>query len=657
MSITVKGRACILAGLVSFYLAIVLLSHVGCRLAHDAPAAHEDYRSMLSGEIAMKQSMVVRSFFDAFFRDLASLAGVFESDINTDMIRMSRSEANMILKLFLEKNPSYRGVFLCFAVVAFDRGDAAYRGPLGNRWGHDATGRFIPLWLRAADGSVDHRALENYERERWYELPGKTRERFLSGPHDNGRDGAGRDFFILSVPLVKGDVFAGVAGAYIGLDVLQAKLRQAGDTPGMAVSVWVNDVIISSGHDPSLEGRAVDALIGHDTGQRRSGDTHSMIGAERGAGERFHVRAFGVEHSQASWGVAVSAGSAVPLSPAPVAAGYMFPALALAGALAAALFVLLYFRSRSGARAAEAARMIQSGDINALMVMDDRAGVFVPLAAVKALVMNFLSVFARLQHKTDALSRFWESINALVNELQSSRNDHQRSVAEIMTGHDDLKGLIDRTESHSADIDTAASEAASLTEEGGAAVSETLHSIKNIAQRISVIEDIAYQTNLLALNAAIEAARAGEKGRGFSIVATEVRKLAEKSQSAARDIVDLSRESVLRAERAGSLLEEIVPRIQKTAHLIQTMREDSLARRQGSENVLALVRDMASRNALNRCADELVSSGRDLSRELAQLQDLIRPLQRIANQEDRALKAGPAPVGKPAVKENKGFGK
>jgi methyl-accepting chemotaxis protein len=93
--------------------------------------------------------------------------------------------------------------------------------------------------------------------------------------------------------------------------------------------------------------------------------------------------------------------------------------------------------------------------------------------------------------------------------------------------------------------------------------------MKEIASRISIIEEIARQTNLLALNAAIEAARAGEAGKGFAVVASEVRKLAERSATAAGEINELSKKSVTVAGEAGKRLEELVPDIKKTAELIQ----------------------------------------------------------------------------------------
>src|SRR5471032_3519851 len=117
--------------------------------------------------------------------------------------------------------------------------------------------------------------------------------------------------------------------------------------------------------------------------------------------------------------------------------------------------------------------------------------------------------------------------------------------------------------------DGIATQAAVDAARGAEVVKATAAAMKQIASKISIIDDIAYQTNLLALNAAIEAARAHEHGKGFAVVAAEVRKLAERSQVAAQEIEQVASSSVQLAERAGRLLDEIVPNIRRTSNLVQ----------------------------------------------------------------------------------------
>jgi methyl-accepting chemotaxis protein len=161
-------------------------------------------------------------------------------------------------------------------------------------------------------------------------------------------------------------------------------------------------------------------------------------------------------------------------------------------------------------------------------------------------------------------------------------------------------------------------------EDSGKAVSETVQAMKAIAEKITIVEEIAYQTNLLALNAAIEAARAGEHGRGFAVVASEVRKLAERSQAAARKIGDLTISSVNVAERAGRALAALVPSIQKTTELVQ--RVAAASREQSSSvtqinRALSQVDEVTQRNAT--AAEELASTADGLAGQAESLQQLI----------------------------------
>ena len=127
-----------------------------------------------------------------------------------------------------------------------------------------------------------------------------------------------------------------------------------------------------------------------------------------------------------------------------------------------------------------------------------------------------------------------------------------------------------------------AQKAAEDAREGGKAVTQTVAAMKEIAGKITIIEEIARQTNLLALNAAIEAARAGEHGRGFAVVASEVRKLAERSQTAAGEISKLSGTSVQVAEQAGAMLAKLVPDIQRTAELVLEINGSSKEQNEGA---------------------------------------------------------------------------
>jgi len=170
-----------------------------------------------------------------------------------------------------------------------------------------------------------------------------------------------------------------------------------------------------------------------------------------------------------------------------------------------------------------------------------------------------------------------------------------------------------------------ASESAKVAGESAQTVRDTIDAMRAIAGQIVVIDDIAYQTNLLALNASIEAARAGEHGRGFGVVAGEVRKLAERSQAAAKEIVGVATRSTDLAEQAGRLLDSMLPSIRRTADLVEDI---SFSAREQNSGLLQIntaigqISQAAQRNAA--ASEELSATSEEMSSQAQNLRELMR---------------------------------
>jgi methyl-accepting chemotaxis protein len=161
-------------------------------------------------------------------------------------------------------------------------------------------------------------------------------------------------------------------------------------------------------------------------------------------------------------------------------------------------------------------------------------------------------------------------------------------------------------------------------QKGGEAVARTVAAMKQIAEKISIIEEISRQTNMLALNAAIEAARAGEHGKGFAVVAGAVRKLAERSQTAAGEISQLSMSSVGIAEEAGQMLTKIVPDIARTAELVQEINAASSEQDSGASQINSAIDQLNSVIQQNSSAsEEMSSTAEELSAQAEQLRNII----------------------------------
>jgi len=188
--------------------------------------------------------------------------------------------------------------------------------------------------------------------------------------------------------------------------------------------------------------------------------------------------------------------------------------------------------------------------------------------SVNNTVTRLASTINQVRTVTFTLANAADQVSSTSLSLSQASSEQAASVEESSASVEEMTASIQSNAQSAAETREMALKVSEKANNGGAAVSETLMAMEQIASEISIIDDIAYKTNLLALNAAIEAARAGDHGKGFAVVAAEVRKLAERSQQAASEISKLAQNSVKKAQHAGGLLDEIVPAIERTATLV-----------------------------------------------------------------------------------------
>jgi methyl-accepting chemotaxis protein len=217
-----------------------------------------------------------------------------------------------------------------------------------------------------------------------------------------------------------------------------------------------------------------------------------------------------------------------------------------------------------------------------------------------------------------------QALSASAQQISSGANEQAASSEEISSSIEQMTSSVSQTTDNSHQTERIANMAADNIKRANDSVTKTIEAMRTIIQKISIIKEIAEKTDLLAVNAAIESARAGEYGKGFAVVATEVRKLAEHSSKAAKEIDEISITSVNTAEMSGRMLAEVIPQIQNTAKLVQEISATSMEQSSGIAQISQAIQQLSSVVQSNSAlAEELASSSEEVSSQATLLLEEI----------------------------------
>lgn len=245
--------------------------------------------------------------------------------------------------------------------------------------------------------------------------------------------------------------------------------------------------------------------------------------------------------------------------------------------------------------------------------------------AINQVVYRFTEVVTEIRTNTQLVQDVSKQIIDSADNISRGANDQASSVEETSASIEQMSATVSQNNKNATTTKNIAMETAGSASDSGKAVMEMVESMRGIADKVSIIDDIAYQTNLLALNASIEASRAGEDGRGFAVVAAEVRKLAERSKVAASEVIEMANSTVHISENASGQLLEILPNIDRTSELVQEISAASEEQSSGLHEITFAISQLdkvAQHNA--SAALQLTKMSNEMDSSIGKLSDAIQ---------------------------------
>lgn len=270
------------------------------------------------------------------------------------------------------------------------------------------------------------------------------------------------------------------------------------------------------------------------------------------------------------------------------------------------------------------AQEVSGGNLSAKLAANSRDEIGLLLNAFKNTVDKISEIVATVNISTETMSTAAEQLSNVSQEMSQWSSQQAASIEEVSSSMEQMAANIDQNSDNAKQTEKIALLAEENMQVVGKTATDSSKSVKEIADKITIITEIAFQTNLLALNAAVEAARAGEHGRGFAVVAAEVRKLAERSKLAAEEIIALSRRTVETSEHSAQLITNLIPEINRTAKLVQEITAASIEQSGGANQINTAIQQLNQATQQNAAAAEAVAtSSEELSGQSATLSAII----------------------------------
>ncbi|WP_427024184.1 methyl-accepting chemotaxis protein [Aureimonas ureilytica] len=618
MSLKTKIIAVIGAGL------LVALMPVAWLLAKETQRNSDETAELLMTSEAGRAVKII----EAGLEGLDTAARLTAANIGERHARLNIERQDVIeaLRISFEPNPLAYGAWFLEAPKAFDGRQDDMKNNAAK--GANENGIFTPWWHRTATDTPTFQTFkEDYEAS-WWKLPAEKGTSVLTPAYIETDTGEKNLLSSLVRPVYSAGQFIGVVGMDIHVTHLSNFLKDITPLGTGNVKLLSEDGTWLSHPDANRLTTPYKNTAGREALEAALADKKTHIVSDITDLYGNHVRRafvpFEITALNATWIAVVDVPEATILGPVRdqmkvLAIGFagIFLVILLIVGLASQFTIVRPLR-----HAVALARQIGSGDLTQRIEAKGHDEIAELQRAMGDMTAKLSEIVSGVRSSSSLVAAGSSRSAETADRLSSGSTEQAAASEQASAAIEEMSANIRQNADNASTTEKIASQAAHYAGTTGEAVAQSTRAMREIAEKIAVVQEIARQTDLLALNAAIEAARAGQHGKGFAVVASEVRKLAERSQTAASEIGELSTKTLVVAEEAGTHLERLVPDIRKTAELVSEIsaacREQSI----GVEQINQAIQQLDQVTQANAgAAGEMTATAEQLAAEAGRLEE------------------------------------